>query len=943
MRRPFRKTPRRSDAPSPPPADPHPVAHPDRSQPRPDWAHLTRIDLTAGRAAPLTFYGVDFGRTVAGARSLVQRPARRPAAGAPAGLLRDAVGVDAVVAPPTVTATDDHGPRSAGVAVAPHRRPAVAPAGAQRLTRADGPAPEWSLAAPRRTPDAATPFDLGASADDDLGWTADDGFRSTRRVIRRRAEPIPIADPALLDSDTPDPAADGAPDERLAPTGPEVRYLPARGRRDERVAPPADVVVLVASATGEHVGDTVIDRSPETSVAADDMGAIAFTRHGVVHLPSELGPLDDPGVRAVVAHELTHVAQQRRLGGDVPPEDTPAGRRLEAEAQAVQRAAGPGQPVRPTFRRRRTERTVREGPVGTQRLSTFGDVYEGADHSSDDYSEVEPGSSDDIFTWQDREGEPTAWPARQEWARGFERQHSQRLQHTRDARYAQLIQTAGSAVDQAAITAARRQLDTALPYQFGKPGDITPYPEIALPGAGAPTGTPTATPRVAPTGGAGHVAPVAPPDPGRQAEADASRRQLRTMAVHSAHAADQYRAHPTELRNLDDLHAWQARRHTRERDMRLELLHAKRAANTAAPWVDLDAAESDQIRELLDEEMPSGQLDPALVTFLPDTDTSWGIDAQGNLRSQERATPVAPVAPHRTGGPERARGATTAVTDTAHPHPADAAETAPPTASSRVLDRIRATAPAAGFGVIELTTDALMAMMTRRREREHTLRRELLRAKLDDLGDRSQFPNDFVVALTNEELDAITTAAESEFPAIVGMGFYAGDEESSMSIGGTIGGPVAHPETVDDARARHLRETARSEGRPADTARATATPVTPAPVSPAPAVPAPVTPAPVTTPPAPAPTTPPAPTPAGAPVTADATPAAPSGAGAGLATATTANPAIADDVDPARVVEDLTEVDLDRLTRRLWSRIRRELRSELLIDRERAGVLADVR
>ena len=43
------------------------------------------------------------------------------------------------------------------------------------------------------------------------------------------------------------------------------------------------------------------------------------------------------------------------------------------------------------------------------------------------------------------------------------------------------------------------------------------------------------------------------------------------------------------------------------------------------------------------------------------------------------------------------------------------------------------------------------------------------------------------------------------------------------------------------------------------------------------------------------------------------------------------------------VVEDLSEIDLERLTRRLWTRIRRELRGELLIDRERAGALADVR
>ena len=43
------------------------------------------------------------------------------------------------------------------------------------------------------------------------------------------------------------------------------------------------------------------------------------------------------------------------------------------------------------------------------------------------------------------------------------------------------------------------------------------------------------------------------------------------------------------------------------------------------------------------------------------------------------------------------------------------------------------------------------------------------------------------------------------------------------------------------------------------------------------------------------------------------------------------------------VIDSLTEIDLDKLTRRLYGRIRRELRSELLIDRERAGSLADIR
>jgi hypothetical protein len=43
------------------------------------------------------------------------------------------------------------------------------------------------------------------------------------------------------------------------------------------------------------------------------------------------------------------------------------------------------------------------------------------------------------------------------------------------------------------------------------------------------------------------------------------------------------------------------------------------------------------------------------------------------------------------------------------------------------------------------------------------------------------------------------------------------------------------------------------------------------------------------------------------------------------------------------LISTSSEIDLDELGRRLYERVRRELRHELLVDRERAGVLADVR
>jgi hypothetical protein len=43
------------------------------------------------------------------------------------------------------------------------------------------------------------------------------------------------------------------------------------------------------------------------------------------------------------------------------------------------------------------------------------------------------------------------------------------------------------------------------------------------------------------------------------------------------------------------------------------------------------------------------------------------------------------------------------------------------------------------------------------------------------------------------------------------------------------------------------------------------------------------------------------------------------------------------------LLSSASDHDVDVLSRRIWSRIRREMRSELLVDRERAGALADHR
>ena len=54
-------------------------------------------------------------------------------------------------------------------------------------------------------------------------------------------------------------------------------------------------------------------------------------------MPSEQGPLDREPGRSLIAHELVHVAQQRKIGPtSIPREDSSEGRNLESHAQSVE-------------------------------------------------------------------------------------------------------------------------------------------------------------------------------------------------------------------------------------------------------------------------------------------------------------------------------------------------------------------------------------------------------------------------------------------------------------------------------------------------------------------------------------------------------------------------------------------------------------------------------
>ena len=100
---------------------------------------------------------------------------------------------------------------------------------------------------------------------------------------------------------------------------------------------PASVQRFVERETGADLAGVTVHRNTGTQAAS--IQAKAFTVDGEVHVPEHHGPLDHGEGRNLLAHELTHVAQQRQLGGSRPLEHTEGGVALESEARGMEHRA----------------------------------------------------------------------------------------------------------------------------------------------------------------------------------------------------------------------------------------------------------------------------------------------------------------------------------------------------------------------------------------------------------------------------------------------------------------------------------------------------------------------------------------------------------------------------------------------------------------------------
>jgi Domain of unknown function (DUF4157) len=102
-------------------------------------------------------------------------------------------------------------------------------------------------------------------------------------------------------------------------------------------AVPSDIASTFRSVHGVDVADVPVHRGRTVAAHAQALGARAFASGQEVYLPDAAGSLDHPQARALLAHELTHAAQERRLGGTLPDESSAAGQLLEAQAVATER------------------------------------------------------------------------------------------------------------------------------------------------------------------------------------------------------------------------------------------------------------------------------------------------------------------------------------------------------------------------------------------------------------------------------------------------------------------------------------------------------------------------------------------------------------------------------------------------------------------------------
>lgn len=184
------------------------------------------------------------------------------------------------------------------------------------------------------------------------GSDGDDRGEHVRTTPSARPTVRPLSDGAPRPSATVAQLVFRAAPRRPGPDSDQARASSPVTRAPERAVvtrAPADLANALRASHGVDVAEVSVRRDPDAGSEAQRRQARAFTRGATVYLPEAAGALDSPQTRALLAHELVHAAQQRRLGGALPAEHSDEGRALEAEALGAERMYG-GSPDAPQLR-----------------------------------------------------------------------------------------------------------------------------------------------------------------------------------------------------------------------------------------------------------------------------------------------------------------------------------------------------------------------------------------------------------------------------------------------------------------------------------------------------------------------------------------------------------------------------------------------------------------
>jgi hypothetical protein len=273
----------------------------------------------------------------------------------PGVIQRRATGTPATAQPPTAQPPTAQPPTAQPPTAQPPtaQPPTAQPPTAQPSTPMTDTKPDPARSpgpAPTSNPEVSSPSDAPSTSQ--VSRPSDSDRQIAPPVMTTKTPAIPVAIPVVRDELPSRTQATGSPDASNAPvtqrraTGTPATTAAAEALSrvtEESVRVPSDVQDAVAAVTGERPQEVRVRRGPAVNRTAARIAADSYATEGVVHLPGT-APLSTDRSRRLLAHELTHVVQQKSSSAP-RNEVSSAGRDAEQQAlraeSALEHGRGP--------------------------------------------------------------------------------------------------------------------------------------------------------------------------------------------------------------------------------------------------------------------------------------------------------------------------------------------------------------------------------------------------------------------------------------------------------------------------------------------------------------------------------------------------------------------------------------------------------------------------